>query len=74
MLKRLGADLVGMSTVCEVIAARFLGLEVLGLSCVSNMATGLQSQKLTHQEVLIHTSQATQKMGQLVQRLLGAWT
>ena len=51
-LRTIGADLVGMSTVPEVIAARHTGLDVLAISCVTNMAAGLSGQKLTHQEVL----------------------
>lgn len=52
MLKTLGADAVGMSTVTEVIAANHCGLKVLGLSCVSNMAAGMSGQKLSHTEVM----------------------
>lgn len=51
-LRTIGADLVGMSTVLEVIAANQLGIKVLGISCVTNMAAGMLPQKLTHQEVL----------------------
>ncbi|MCC7173651.1 MAG: purine-nucleoside phosphorylase [Bryobacterales bacterium] len=51
-LRTIGADLVGMSTVPEVIAANQMGLQVLAISCVTNMAAGLQSGKLSHQEVL----------------------
>lgn len=50
--RALGADLVGMSTVIETIAARHLGMEVLGISCVSNLAAGLQGSPLSHEEVL----------------------
>jgi purine-nucleoside phosphorylase len=50
--RTLGADLVGMSTVLETIAARHMGLEVLGLSCVTNMAAGIKDQPLTAEEVL----------------------
>ncbi len=52
MLRTMGADLVGMSTVLEAIAARHLGAEVLGLSLVTNVAAGLSEQKLDHQDVL----------------------
>ena len=47
----LGADLVGMSTAIEAIAARHAGMEICGVSCVSNMACGVGSGKLTHEEV-----------------------
>ncbi|HEY2459633.1 MAG TPA: purine-nucleoside phosphorylase [Candidatus Acidoferrum sp.] len=47
-----GADLVGMSTVPEVIAARHSGMRVLGISCVTNMAAGISGQPLVHEEVL----------------------
>jgi purine-nucleoside phosphorylase len=51
-LRTIGADLVGMSTVPEVIAARHLGLEVLAISCVTNMAAGMSGEKINHEEVL----------------------
>ena len=51
-LRRMGADLVGMSTVAEVIAARHLGLNVLAISCVTNMAAGIVDRPLSHQEVM----------------------
>jgi purine-nucleoside phosphorylase len=51
-LKTIGADLVGMSTVPEVIAANHMGMEVLGISCVTNMAAGMTGEKLSHEEVL----------------------
>jgi purine-nucleoside phosphorylase len=51
-LRAVGADLVGMSTVSEVIAARHMGMEVLAVSCVTNMAAGMTGEKITEEEVL----------------------
>ena len=51
-LRRIGADLVGMSTAAEVIAARHMGINVLAISCVTNMAAGILDQPLSHAEVM----------------------
>lgn len=51
MCRSLGADAVGMSTACEAIAARHMGLRVVGVSCISNLCAGLSAQQLTAQEV-----------------------
>lgn len=51
-LRTIGADLVGMSTVPEVIVARHMGISVLAISCVTNMAAGILDQEINHQEVL----------------------
>ena len=51
-LRTIGADVVGMSTALEVIAANHMGMKVLGISCVTNMAAGILPQKIHHEEVL----------------------
>lgn len=51
MLRTLGADMVGMSTVAESTAARHMGAKVLGISCVTNLAAGLSPTELSHAEV-----------------------
>jgi purine-nucleoside phosphorylase len=51
-LRAIGADVVGMSTVPEVIVANHMGMKVLGISCVTNMAAGILPQKINHEEVL----------------------
>jgi purine-nucleoside phosphorylase len=50
--RKMGADAIGMSTVAEAIAARHMGLEVLGISCISNMAAGVLPQPIVHDEVI----------------------
>ncbi|GKS11892.1 purine nucleoside phosphorylase [Paenibacillus chitinolyticus] len=66
MIRTLGADAVGMSTVPEVIVARHAGIEVLGFSCISNMAAGILDQPLSHQEVMETTERVKPKFLQLV--------
>jgi purine-nucleoside phosphorylase len=70
MLQKLGADAVGMSTVLEVIQARALGMEVAGFSCVTNLASGLSSTTLSHEEVLDTGRNAAANFSQLLQAAL----
>ena len=66
MLRTLGADLVGMSTVHETIAARAAGAQVLGVSLVTNLAAGMTGQPLSHDEVLEAGRQSADRMGALL--------
>jgi purine-nucleoside phosphorylase len=66
MLRTMGADLIGMSTVLETIAAREGGAEVLGISLVTNVAAGLSDQPLDHEEVLAAGREAAARMGALL--------
>ncbi len=70
--RTLGADLVGMSTVVETIAARHMGLEVLGISCVTNMAAGIKDQPLTAEEVLETGKQVEAQFSRLLARIVAA--
>lgn len=65
-----GADAVGMSTVPEVIVARHSGLEVLGISCISNMAAGISEHSLTHDEVIETTEMIKAQFLQLVKGII----
>jgi len=70
MLRTLGADLVGMSTVHETIAARAEGAEVLGVSLVTNLAAGMTGEPLSHSEVLAAGRQSATAMGSLLAAVL----
>ncbi|HEX5521683.1 MAG TPA: purine-nucleoside phosphorylase [Longimicrobiaceae bacterium] len=70
MLARLGADAVGMSTVPEVIVARALGMRVLALSCITNLAAGLGAEKLSHEEVMEVGARVRDRLAALVRGVL----
>jgi purine-nucleoside phosphorylase len=69
-MRTIGADLVGMSTVPEAIAAHALGAEVLGISLVTNAAAGVTGEKLSHEEVMAAGKAAAGKMGELLSKVL----
>jgi purine-nucleoside phosphorylase len=69
-LRIIGADLVGMSTVPETIAANHMGMRVLGISCVTNMAAGVLPRKLDHSEVLEIADRARGKLTRLLTKVL----
>ena len=70
MLATLGADAVGMSTVPEVVVARALGLRVLGVSCITNLACGLANTPLTHAEVLETTARVADRFQRLIRGVI----
>ncbi|SIR80592.1 purine-nucleoside phosphorylase [Williamsia sterculiae] len=72
MLRTLGADLVGMSTVHETIAARAAGMEVLAVSLVSNLAAGITGESLNHEEVLAAGRESAERMGELLAKVIAA--
>jgi purine-nucleoside phosphorylase len=71
MLRTLGADLVGMSTGLEAIAARAAGMEVAGLSLVTNAAAGVTGEELDHQEVLAAGKAAAGRLGEFLVEFIG---
>jgi purine-nucleoside phosphorylase len=68
--RTMGATLVGMSTVPETIVARHMGIEVLGLSCVTNLAAGLGAKQLSHEEVFETGRQVEHRLARLLERLM----
>jgi purine-nucleoside phosphorylase len=67
MLRTLGADAIGMSTVPEAIAANHLGVRVAGLSCITNLGAGLSPTKLTHQEVIDNSKLGANKLRRILE-------
>jgi purine-nucleoside phosphorylase len=72
MYEKLGADAVGMSTVPEVIAARAMGIRVLGISLITNAAAGMTGEPLTHEEVLLAGEEARPRFAALIRGVLRA--
>lgn len=72
-LRAMGANAVGMSTVPETITARHMGMRVLGISCITNMAAGILNQPLNHEEVMETGKQVSQKFSALVSHIIKNW-
>lgn len=70
MARTLGADAAGMSTVPEAITANYCGMKVIGISCISNYASGVSTKKLTHEEVIKTTNSVKTKFKDLILLLL----
>lgn len=66
MFRSLGADAVGMSTVCEAIAARHMGMEICGISCITNLAAGMSARELNHAEVQETADRVAKQFKELV--------
>jgi len=72
LLRNSGADAVGMSTVPEAIVARHMGLEVLGISCITNMAAGISDEPINHEEVMATGNRVRETFAELLRRVIGA--
>lgn len=70
MMRKLGADAVGMSTVPEVIVARHCGMKVLAISCITNVAAGLTSGEINHKEVMDIGARAGKQLAELIVRVI----
>ena len=72
LLRNLGADAVGMSTVPEAIVARHMGLEVLGISCITNMAAGISDEPINHEDVMATGDRVRETFTELLRSVIGA--
>lgn len=70
LARLLGADAVGMSTACEAVAARHMGMQIVGISCISNLASGISPTPLTHEEVQKSADEAAPKFEALVAAII----
>ena len=70
MLRAFGADAVGMSTVPEAIVARQMGINVLGISCITNMAAGISEQPINHAEVMETGERVRATFAQLLRQVI----
>jgi purine-nucleoside phosphorylase len=72
LLRNLGADAVGMSTVPEAIVARHMGLDVLGISCITNMAAWISDEPINHEEVMATGDRVRETFSELLRRVISA--
>jgi len=70
MAKRLGGDAVGMSTACEAVAANHMGMKILGISCITNLAAGISAVPLTHEEVKVTADETAPKFEALTTAII----
>lgn len=70
MAKRLGGDAVGMSTACEAVAANHMGMKILGISCITNLAAGISPVPLTHEEVKVTADETAPKFEALTTAII----
>ena len=70
MCRNWGGDAVGMSTACEAMAARHMGIEVCGISCITNMAAGISKQELNHKEVQETADRVAKSFKKLVTEII----
>lgn len=70
MCRMWGGDAVGMSTACEAVAARHMGLEICGISCITNLAAGMSSEKLSHREVQEVADRVSREFQKLITRIV----
>ena len=71
MCRTLGADAAGMSTACEAMAANHMGMKVCGISCITNLASGMSSQPLDHKEVQETADRVARDFKKLVTETIG---
>ena len=70
MCRSWGGDAVGMSTACEAMAARHMGMEIGGISCITNLAAGMSKQKLDHMEVQESADRVSKDFKRLITRII----
>ncbi|HMJ25119.1 MAG TPA: hypothetical protein VK475_04800, partial [Pyrinomonadaceae bacterium] len=70
MIRTLGADVVGMSTVPEAIVARHMDMQVLGISCITNLAAGISDKPIDHNEVMAIGERVREQFTELLRRVI----